>query len=288
MRRDDARFVRNILSWYKTHGRDLPWRQTHDPYKIFVSEVMLQQTQVERVVPKYKEFLKKFPTAKKLAQAQTAEVIQAWRGLGYNRRALFLQRAAQKIQSDFGGRFPRERELLRTLPGVGEYTARAILSFAFLEPVAVLDTNHRKFYQRFFSSKKLLADSQLLTKADEFTAGLGKRSRAEVYAWNQAIMDFMTAVAQENTDSLVQRFTQSYPGNSIQKKLRKKTIPFKKTDRFIRGRIVDALRDSGSLNMEEVRHGMFPDFTADRLERVVINLIKDGLIKRKKQSIVFI
>ena len=288
MKSVSARFISDILAWYEECGRDLPWRHTHDPYKILVSEIMLQQTQVERVVPKYKEFLKKFPSSRKLAEAKTAEVIQAWRGLGYNRRALFLQRTAQKVQGEFGGRFPRQRAELLTLPGVGEYTARAILCFAFLRPVAVLDTNHRKFYQRFLFEKKSLSDAELLQKADELLSVISQKDPVRAYHWNQAIMDFMTAVTQRNTHPLVQKFIGVYPGPKAKKKVSKKSIPFKQTDRFIRGRIVDALRDGGSVSIAHLYNKMFPDFSQDRLEQVVAGLAKDGLIKRKKQVIVLV
>ena len=288
MKSVSARFISDILAWYEECGRDLPWRHTHDPYKILVSEIMLQQTQVERVVPKYKEFLKKFPSSRKLAEAKTAEVIQAWRGLGYNRRALFLQRTAQKVQGEFGGRFPRQRAELLTLPGVGEYTARAILCFAFLRPVAVLDTNHRKFYQRFLFEKKSLSDAELLQKADELLSVISQKDPVRAYHWNQAIMDFMTAVTQRNTHPLVQKFIGVYPGPKAKKKVVKKSVPFKQTDRFIRGRIVDALRDGGSVSIAHLYNKMFPDFSQDRLEQVVAGLAKDGLIKRKKQVIVLV
>ena len=174
------------------------------------------------------------------------------------------------------------------MQGVGEYTARAILSFAFLRPVAVLDTNHRKFYQRFLFEKKSLSDAELLQKADELLSVISQKDPVRAYHWNQAIMDFMTAVTQRNTHPLVQKFIGVYPGPKAKKKVSKKSIPFKQTDRFIRGRIVDALRDGGSVSIAHLYNKMFPDFSQDRLEQVVAGLAKDGLIKRKKQVIVLV
>ena len=149
---------KKILTWYAIAKRDhFPWRKTRNPYKILVSEVMLQQTQVSRVIDKYREFLRVFPNAKKLSDAKASEVITAWAGLGYNRRALFLQKTAKAVREVHGGRFPKYLEMLKTLPGVGDYTARAVLSFAFEQPVPMMDTNHRRFYQRVlfgFKEKK--------------------------------------------------------------------------------------------------------------------------------------
>jgi len=131
-----------LLAWFAEHGRDLPWRRTRDPYAILVSEVMLQQTQVERVIPRYLRWLERWPTAYALAAATTADVIREWQGLGYNRRALSLHRAAQVVARDG---WPDD---LTVLPGVGAYTAAALRSFAFGEPVLPVDTNVRRVEER--------------------------------------------------------------------------------------------------------------------------------------------
>jgi A/G-specific adenine glycosylase len=131
-----------LLAWFAENGRNLPWRRTRDPYAILVSEVMLQQTQVARVVPRYLEWLERWPSAEALAEAPAAEVIRAWQGLGYNRRALNLHRAAQQIAADG---WPDD---LTELPGVGHYTARAIRCFAFGEPVLPEDTNVHRVQER--------------------------------------------------------------------------------------------------------------------------------------------
>ena len=138
------KFQQKILDWYEKNKRDLPWRRTRDPYKIWISEIMLQQTQVSRVIPKYEAWLEKFPTVASLAKAKTADVLAMWSGLGYNRRALNLKKTAERVVNEFGGKFPRDEKLLRSLPGIGEYTAGALLCFAFDEQIAVVDTNIRK------------------------------------------------------------------------------------------------------------------------------------------------
>ncbi|HEU5329085.1 MAG TPA: hypothetical protein VFU78_13400 [Thermomicrobiales bacterium] len=130
-----------LLAWYAAHRRDLPWRQTRDPYHILVSEMMLQQTQVPRVLPRYHAWLAQFPTLAALAAAPTADVLRAWSGLGYNSRAVRLQQVARLAVAQYNGRLPAAVDELRALPGIGDYTARAIACFAYEQDVPVLDTN---------------------------------------------------------------------------------------------------------------------------------------------------
>src|SRR5262245_63381442 len=125
------RFRRQLLAWYRIHGRDLPWRRTDDPYHILVSEVMLQQTQVDRVLPKYEEWLQKYPTLEALAQAAETDVAQTWRPLGYNIRPRRLHAIARESMARYGGQLPSDEETLRSFKGIGAYTAGAVLSFAF-------------------------------------------------------------------------------------------------------------------------------------------------------------
>src|SRR5262249_19071428 len=142
-----------LLTWYAAEGRaHLPWRHTRDPYAVLVSEAMLQQTQVERVLPKYREFLARFPTLASLAEASTAEVIRAWAGLGYNLRAVRLQEIARQASADYDGRLPETLEGLLALKGIGRYTAGAVACFAFALPVATVDTNIRRVLWRVFRS----------------------------------------------------------------------------------------------------------------------------------------
>jgi A/G-specific adenine glycosylase len=158
-----------LLAWYSQNTRDLPWRHTHDPYAILVSEVMLQQTQVARVVPRYEEWLDRWPSAGSLAAASPAEVITAWSGLGYNRRAVLLHRCAQAVAARGG--FPRDPVELRRLPGVGPYTAAAIACFAFGAQVAAPDTNARRVLERAFGRPEM------------------EPPPGRAYEWNQALFD---------------------------------------------------------------------------------------------------
>ena len=154
-----VQFRRVVWTYYKTHGRHtLPWRKTKDPYKILVSEVMLQQTQVERVIPFYSKFIKQFPTAKKLAAAPLSEVLKSWQGLGYNRRAKMLHRAAKAL----GTRKKLSVAELEALPGVGPYTARAVAAFAYNQNIVFVETNIRTaIIQHFFPKKKKVSDKEI-------------------------------------------------------------------------------------------------------------------------------
>src|ERR1017187_4592587 len=142
------RFRKSLLAWYDSHARALPWRANREPYRVWLSEIMLQQTRVAAVIEHYQEFLRRFPTVEKLAAAREASVLAAWRGLGYYRRARMMHAAAKVIVGEHRGNFPKSEEGLRTLPGIGRYTAAAIASIAFGEPVAVVDGNVERVLQR--------------------------------------------------------------------------------------------------------------------------------------------
>jgi A/G-specific adenine glycosylase len=181
-------FQRRLLTWYAEHGRDLPWRRTRDPYRVLVSEIMLQQTQVARVIPKYHEFLGRYPTIDALAAAEVTDVRRLWYPLGYNVRPVRLHQIARETVASYGGRLPDSAERLRALPGIGRYTAGAILSFAYGQDTAVLDTNVRRVLTRVFlgprRARRLRGDRALW----DLAAGLVPRSRG--YDFNQALMDF--------------------------------------------------------------------------------------------------
>src|SRR5437762_13682485 len=176
-----------LLSWYAAEQRELPWRATNDPYAILVSEMMLQQTQVDRVLPKYQQFLATFPTLAALAAAPTADVISAWVPLGYNMRAVRLQSIARQVMNEFDGSIPDTIEELLTLKGIGRYTAGAIACFAFKKQVAMVDTNvHRVLHRIFLSldlSEPRLTNDQRLTFAEQVLPD------GKAYDWNQALMD---------------------------------------------------------------------------------------------------
>jgi len=159
------RFQKSLLAWYERHRRDLPWRSSRDPYRVWLSEVMLQQTRVAAVIEHYHEFLRRFPTVEKLAAAPETSVLAAWSGLGYYRRARMLRAAAKVVVREYGGRFPESPEGLRELPGIGRYTAAAIASIAFEEPAAVVDGNVERVLQRV--SGKRLTGEELWRAANE-------------------------------------------------------------------------------------------------------------------------
>jgi A/G-specific adenine glycosylase len=190
-------FRRRLLAWYRRHGRDLPWRATRDPYSILVSEVMLQQTQVDRVLPKYQEWLVRYPTLHALAAAPEDEVAAAWRPLGYNIRPRRLHAIARESVASYHGTLPDDEETLRSFKGIGAYTAGAVLSFAFGRRAAILDTNVARVLFRVFVGA---GDP----RAHAMTRRLWELSRAllpvrHVFDFNQALMDLgaMVCVARK-------------------------------------------------------------------------------------------
>lgn len=189
---DRRRFRTRLLTWYGRHGRDLPWRTTSDPYHILVSEIMLQQTQVERVLPKYGEWLEKFPSLEALAAAPQGEVFKAWYPLGYNIRPQRLQSIAREAVAKYGGELPSDEATLRSFKGIGAYTAGAMRSFAFGQRAAILDTNVARVLFRVFvgagdpkshaMKKRLWAIAEVLVP------------QRRVFDFNQALMDFGATV----------------------------------------------------------------------------------------------
>jgi A/G-specific adenine glycosylase len=185
---DRQRFRRRLLEWYRRYGRDLPWRQTKDPYHILVSEVMLQQTQVDRVLPKYEEWLQKYPTLDALAAAPEADVSDTWRPLGYNIRPKRLHAIARESMAHYGGQLPSDEETLLSFKGIGEYTAGAVLSFAFGQRAAILDTNvARVLFRVFIGRGDLKSHAMRRHLWDVSRAVLPHR---HVFDFNQALMDF--------------------------------------------------------------------------------------------------
>jgi len=187
-----ARFVPNLLQWFTKNGRDLPWRQTRDPYKILVSELMLQQTQVSRILEYYPRFLEKFPDFAALAQASEKEVVKAWQGLGYYNRARNFHKLAIEIIQKYGGQFPREKEVILTLPGIGEYTAGAILTFALGIRAPIVDTNVIRVLSRIFLSPSDLRRFKTKGQKEKVLWIISEALLPQDQFWefNQAIMDF--------------------------------------------------------------------------------------------------
>lgn len=205
------KFQRRLLAWYAKYGRDLPWRKTSNPYHILVSEVMLQQTQVERVVPKYHEFLERYPTFKDLADAPVKEVKKTWYPLGYNIRPERLHSIACETVARYGGKLPSQADELLSFKGIGRYTAGAIRSFAFNEDAPILDTNVMRVLHRVFLAKgDPKAQKSILWALSE---ALIPRGRG--YDFNQALMDFGATCCTARTPACSQctmnSICQSYP-----------------------------------------------------------------------------
>jgi A/G-specific adenine glycosylase len=288
-----------LRQWFAQNARDLPWRRTRDPYAILVSEVMLQQTQVDRVIPYYHQFLERFPTVADLAAAPTAEVIRLWSGLGYNRRAVNLQRAAKAVVEEHGGVFPDDPAVLRTLPGIGAYTAGAVAAFAYERDVAFLDTNMRRVVNRLVFGVEPAPEREVLDAAAALVPP------GEGWAWNQALIEFGALHCTARRPACVvcplQRDCNAFP--LVQTLLIARTTPaspspsqpFEKTTRYFRGRIVEALRklpehdrsgiDLASLG-SRVREG-FSDDDVPWLRGLVDGLQRDGLAVVAEDSPVY-
>ncbi|MDP3735250.1 MAG: A/G-specific adenine glycosylase [bacterium] len=265
MKPDRIRVLRRVVwRYYRRAGRDLPWRRTRNPYRILVSEVMLQQTQAERVLSKYREFLHRFPTVRALAEASLSEVLRAWSGLGYNRRALFLKTAAEIILAEHGGRVPRRSAALERLPGVGAYTARAILCFAFDEPTVFLETNIRTVFIHHFFAERIrrgsgVSDRELLPLIG---ASLDRRDPRE---WYFALMDYGAHLKQ--TVGNVSRASTQYARQSA----------FRGSAREARGRTLKLLVVRAMSETELVRLSTLP---RDRIRRALASLARDGLVEK--------
>jgi len=209
------RFRRNLLSWYRKNGRDLPWRKTDDPYHILVSEIMLQQTQVDRVLPKYGEWLEKYPSFEALAAAPLDEVAETWYPLGYNIRPKRLHSIAREAVEKFGGELPSDEDTLRSFKGIGDYTAGAIRSFAFGERAAILDTNVARVLLRVFIGRGSPKGHSTRRRLWQLSHALVPRRH--VFDFNQALMDFgaMICVARKPKCLVcpMRRLCRAYPWN---------------------------------------------------------------------------
>ncbi len=254
-----ASFRRMVRGHYRRHGRDLPWRHTTDPYHIYVSEVMLQQTQVPRVVEKYGEFVTRFPSWEALAGAPLAQVLSAWQGLGYNRRAKFLQQAAKVVVSEHGGVLPRDPELLRKFPGIGPATAASIAAFAYDVPTVFIETNIRSvFIHHFFGGRTGVGDEELLPLVAQ---ALDKRHPGR---WYSALMDYGVALKKQ-------------VGNpSRRSRHHVRQSPFEGSDRQVRGAILREVLAEPGLGLVQRRGRV-----AGRKERVAAvakAMVSEGLL----------
>lgn len=287
---------RALLAWYARCGRShLPWRMTRDPYAVLVSEFMLQQTQVDRVLPKFAAFLERLPTFEALATASAADVLRLWQGLGYNSRAVRLKQIARAVTERFGGVLPSDPASLRSLPGIGPYTAAAIRAFAFDCDDAAADTNVRRVVHRLFLGVE--------HPAQESPAQLDARAAVLVppgqgHAWNSAMMDLgagiCTARAPKCSLCPLQAACVAGPldpqrleasrKRSTRKRGPQEALPFERTTRFARGRIVDRLRALppgrrvSLLDLHRELHEVMPDRSLEDLERIAAALVRDGVL----------
>ena len=254
-----ALFRRTILDHYRAFGRSMPWRETTDPYRILVSEVMLQQTQVDRVRPKYAAFLGGFPDVGSLARASPADVLGAWQGLGYNRRALALQSAAARIVGEFDGRVPDDPAVLESLPGIGPATAAAIAVYAFERPTVYIETNVRRVFLHFFFQHRTgVTDAELRPLVER---ALDRKRPRE---WYWALMDYGTMLARTTPNP-----NRRSAHHAVQSR-------FDGSARQLRGRVLKALLGSGPLGAAGLSEatGAGPD----RLEPVLARLRKEGFV----------
>lgn len=242
----------------------MPWRRDIRPYYVLVSELMLQQTQVDRVIPKFETFIKRFPDEKTLAGAPLAEVLKQWSGLGYNRRAKFLHEAAKKIVKEFEGKFPDERKLLLQLPGVGMGTAGAIMVYAFNRPELFIETNVRTVYfHHFFPEAAAVSDADLLPLLE---ATVDKEHPREFY-W--ALMDYGSWLKRQGA------------GRLTTSKHYKKQSPLKGSIREVRGQIVRLLT-TGDMTEPALRKELNAD---DRFEPALTGLLRDGLVTETRSRL---
>jgi A/G-specific adenine glycosylase len=284
---------RELLAWFGAHGRDLPWRHTRDPYRILVSEVMLQQVQVARAIPFYLAFIDRFPTVHDLAVAPIADVIRVWADLGRYRRIAYLHRTAREIVDRFAGQIPADVETLKTLPGIGPYTAGAVACFAFEQDVAFVDTNVRRVIDRLFfgTCRQTGADveRQIATLAERLVPpGRG-------WDWNQGLIDFGATVCTARRPRCelcpLRPVCRAHPAvltHEAAPTNGKKPFVFAGSNRFYRGRILAELRQQSSTDpaagipLPELGARVRPEFAPDDLPwlyDVVTGLEKDGLAR---------
>ncbi|MBN2240068.1 MAG: A/G-specific adenine glycosylase [Dehalococcoidales bacterium] len=244
-------FQEIILKYFREHSRHFPWRETHEPYHILVSEFMLQQTQTSRVLTKYHDFIQRFPDFRRLADASLTEVLQAWQGLGYNRRARSLHRLAKMVVSDYAGQLPDTVEQLRGLPGIGTYTAAAVMAIAFNKPAVGIDTNIRTvFHYFFFHDAETVNDREILPLVEATVDSEQPRE------WYYALYDFGVMLKQTE--------------KGVYGTPRTRQRRFKGSDRQVRGQILKTLLTEGKLAVQDLKAAL--DFEDDRIERITLQL----------------
>jgi A/G-specific adenine glycosylase len=254
-------FQKAVLAYYRAHGRDLAWRHTTDPYRILVSEIMLQQTRVERVAVKYPLFTGRFPDFSSLASAPLPDVLLAWQGMGYNRRAISLQKCARRVVDEYNGTLPHNPDILETFPGIGRATAASIGAFAFNLPVVFIETNIRRvFIHYFFGDSGTVSDAEIIPHAKKALWQKDPRT------WYNALMDLGTDLMMnvENPNRRSRQYT--------------KQAPFGGSDRKIRGAVIRLLLADGELDEETIIRKLAEN--RDRVVRILEDLGNEGFLLR--------
>jgi A/G-specific adenine glycosylase len=255
------RFRRHLYRFFHDQGRQLPWRDTADPYHILVSEIMLQQTQVGRVALKYEPFLQAFPDIFSLARAPLRDIMARWQGLGYNRRALALQGIARRLVAEYQGRLPASVDTLRSFPGIGEATAGALAAFAFNQPVVFIETNIRRvFLHCFFPGKNGVRDREILPLVDQTL------DRERPRPWYYALMDYGAMLKS------------AAPNPNRRSAHHQRQAPFADSDRQIRGLILKALLKSPALSQEALVKAIGK--SPARTIGLILTLVKEGLLEQ--------
>src|SRR3989338_249288 len=269
MRSAHGRFQKNIFSWYRTHGRrNLPWWRTRDPYRIFVSEIMLQQTYTSRVLPKYREWIQLFPNWRALSVAPFPRVLRAWQGLGYNRRARYLADSARIVVEKYRGRLPDSPEKLEKLPGIGRYSARAISCFAFGKCEPFIETNIRRaiIHEFFLSSEKDIADEKILAILARIEPHKRKKD------WYFALMDYGAGLKGY------------FPNRSERGKSYVRQSRFEGSTRYVRAAIVKTLLAKkhlsarGLLGILKSNPLITPYITSGKWKKILATLAKDRIL----------
>ena len=263
---DIGRFRTMVLTRYRNHGRLMAWRETTDPYRILVSEIMLQQTQVGRVTLKYPEFIADFPDFATLAGAPLADVLRVWQGMGYNRRAIALQKCAIRVMNEFDGRLPDDAGILSTFPGIGHATASSIAAFAFNHPVVFIETNIRRvFIHFFFGDREEVKDTGILPLVEETL------DREDPRVWYWALMDLGTELKKQVANP--NRRSAHYSRQPA----------FEGSDRKIRGAILRLLIASPGMTGPELAGMLAED--QDRVCRILAALEAEGFLLREGSCI---
>ncbi len=260
------KFREMIYGYYREHGRTMPWRLTHNPYHILISEIMLQQTQVQRVLEKYEPFLNAFPDFSALARAPLSEVLATWQGLGYNRRAIALSRIARIVLEDFCGSLPSSVDTLMTFPGIGHATASAIAAFAFQTPAVFIETNIRRVYIHcFFDDRDNVRDDEILPLVET------TRDASNPREWYYGVMDYGVMLKK------------SYENPNRRSAHYQKQSPFEGSNRQMRGMILKALTRQPHVTGQEIARQLQADTTI--LKKNLLQLQKEGFIKNVRGKI---